>query len=221
MELTQSADGPTNVCTVSEQNFETRESVEIETRESVDIDTNIPSETLEQRVLERDEANIGTHSPIEHFRSPSLSPIEDQGSFYRLLPDYGTKKNVIEIRCLEESIASKTDVCFVELPVALADQKREMVTENVTMTDDLELDLSRCTLHSVEEQNFLGTDITCLPQEVLVCPGINSGQQNNFAPDTLQQPYLNDTLAKNRGSRVSQSSIPVWVSELKEKAACK
>ncbi|XP_066478490.1 centrosomal protein of 295 kDa [Tiliqua scincoides] len=206
-DFSQSADEPGNFSVVPEQNLETRESVETDTRISPD--------TLERRALERDEANISTHSPIEHFRSPSLSPVEDQGSFYQLLPDYGAMKNVLEIRCsVKENMASEQNLCFVELPVASADQNCEMVTENMTASDDLELDLSRCTLHTVEEKSFLGTDTMCLPQElnpeVSISPGKNSGQQNDCVPDTWQQPHLNSRQAQSSGSFVSQSSIPVW-----------
>ncbi|KAJ6664917.1 hypothetical protein lerEdw1_005889 [Lerista edwardsae] len=202
-ELSQSADEPGNFSVVSEQNLETRETFESAICMS--------PESIERRTLERDEANINPHSPIEHFRSLSLSSVEDQGSFYQLLPDNGATKNALEISCsVKENLASGENLCFVELPAASADRKCcEMVTENVTVIDDLELDLSQCTLHTVEEQSFLGTDTMRLPQEVNPEVPISPGQ-NGCVPDAWQQAHLNGMQAKSSASCVSQSSIPIW-----------
>lgn len=125
-------------------------------------------------------------------------------------------KNALEISCsVKENLASEESLCFVELPVASAEQKCEMVT----VIDDLELDLSQCTLHTVEGQSFLGTDTMCLPQEMNPEVPISPGQ-NDHVPDTWQPPHLNSVQAKSSGLCVSQSSIPIWVSEPQEKDAC-
>ncbi|XP_053164285.1 centrosomal protein of 295 kDa isoform X2 [Hemicordylus capensis] len=211
-DFSKSADEPGDLSIVSEQNPEIRKSAESDVCSS--------PEDVQRRALERDEANLHPYSPTENFRSPSLSPVENENSFYQLFPDHGAVKNALgPTHSRMEDLASREEnLCFVELPVVSTNRKCEMVTENVMVNGDLEMVLSRCTLHAVGGQSSPRREtILSLPPEMnseaSLSPVQSSVQQSGCVPDALQQPNVKTTQAKDSNSSVLPISIPVWETE--------
>ncbi|XP_061484825.1 centrosomal protein of 295 kDa isoform X2 [Rhineura floridana] len=205
-DLQQSADKSETSSTGSEQNFEIKK--------STGRNICVAPESIQCEELEGGEENTNFYSSIESFRSPSLSPAEDRGSFYQLIPDNDTVKSSLgTTETAKEDVSSKGEnQSFVELPTASTDRNCETLAENLNW--DVEIDLNQCTLQTVKDQYSLRTEmlLLSLPQEmnskISISPVQNSVQQN-CAPDVFQQPNLNAAQAEISGSCLS-SKIPIW-----------
>ncbi|XP_042314302.1 centrosomal protein of 295 kDa isoform X2 [Sceloporus undulatus] len=202
--LMQSADNPRAFVLIPEHTLEIRKSIEHRMYTS--------PESVQYEELEGNEKNIDLHSSIENFRS--LSPVEDGHSFYQLIPDPATVKNTIgRTESLKEDMCAREEsMCFVELTSTFIERENETNIENVIMNENVEINLSQCTLHTVEEQSSLKTDMLSLAQEMnsklSLSPVQNSGLQSES--DMFQQRYHCAGQVKSSDSFLSQSNIPVW-----------
>uniref|UniRef100_A0A6J0VHE5 Centrosomal protein of 295 kDa isoform X2 n=1 Tax=Pogona vitticeps TaxID=103695 RepID=A0A6J0VHE5_9SAUR len=154
--------------------------------------------------------NVSLSSSIENFRS--LSPGEDEHSFYRLVPDDSSVKDALKMtESLKEDVSSREEnLCFVELPSASSEGKQEIVMGS----EDVGIGLFQCPLPSVGEQSSLSTDrMLSLPQEVdlKISTSLveNSELQSSCELNTVQQPDQNTLLLKIPDSHSSQT-LPVW-----------
>lgn len=145
-------------------------------------------------------------SSIENLRS--LSPGEDEHSFYRLVPDDATGKDAFRMtESLNDVSSREENLCFVELPSASAERKQENVTA-----------LSVCTSRTEGEQSSPRTDMMLSwPQEVdsRISTSLleNSELQSSCELNAVQPPDQNAWLFKSSDSHLSQA-LPVWVSVL-------
>ncbi|KAL8191129.1 UNVERIFIED_CONTAM: hypothetical protein K2H54_068213, partial [Gekko kuhli] len=167
--------------------------------------------------LERGEERAGPLSPIENFRSPSPSPVEDSGSFYQLIPDYDLPKNALGIApaIKGEVVSREEDLCFVELPVASTDPKHKAVPETVIMNEDREMGRFRCASYPVGEHRSQQTETLLnsaqeASSKISVSPVQNPMCRSGCVPDTLQRSSSSATHVKSFGSCLSQSDIPAW-----------
>ncbi|XP_077783122.1 centrosomal protein of 295 kDa isoform X2 [Podarcis muralis] len=154
------------------------------------------------------------YSSIENFRSPSLA--EDGGSFYQLVPDNGTRNSDLGATESEkEDMSTKEEsLYFAELPTASTDSKCNTVTEKAAINEDVEIDLSKCTLQTMGDQSPLITETmpSLTPEmnsKLSVSPVQNSVQQTGRVPDAFQQPNLTATQAESSRSSLSRN-VPVW-----------
>lgn len=213
-ELSCSADKPMDFTTVSEHTtFE-------QIRTSVERMSISPG----CEALEGGQERISPLSPIENFRSPSLSPVEDRGSFYQLTPDYGLLENTLGITppIKEDVVSREEDLCFVELPVASADPKHEAVPETVIMSEDRGMDHFHSALYPVGEHNSLQPETQLhsaqeASSEIPASPVQDSVCQSGCAPATLQRSPSRATHVKSFDSCFLKSDISVWVSEPRTK----
>ncbi|KAJ7320078.1 hypothetical protein JRQ81_019589 [Phrynocephalus forsythii] len=184
-------------------------------KESPEIGTSVQnvSLTLESgpNKAQQSTENISLSSSIENFRS--LSPGEDELSFYPLVPDDSVVKDAIRMtESLKENVSSREEtLSFVELPSTSTERKEE----NVIRTADVDLDLSRCTLRTVGEQSPQRTDIMLsLPQQVdsTISTSLveNSELQSSCELiNTFPQPDQNSLQLKSSDSHLSEA-LPVW-----------
>ncbi|XP_062983214.1 centrosomal protein of 295 kDa isoform X2 [Elgaria multicarinata webbii] len=204
--LRQGVDKPGAFSSLSEQNFEISSSIE--------KCTYISPGSAQCEELEGDE-NVSLYSSVENFRS--LTPVDDHGSLYQLIPDDGTMKNAVgRTEDMKEDMWSREEnLCFVELPTASTNREHDMLTENAIMHGDVEIDLSQCTLHTVGEESSLRSEIMwSLPHKInskiSINPEQNYVQQSVCELDKDQQSNPNATQAKSSVSCLSQSNRPVW-----------
>nr|XP_034971219.1 centrosomal protein of 295 kDa isoform X3 [Zootoca vivipara] len=154
------------------------------------------------------------YSSIENFRSPSLA--EDGGSFYQLVPDNGTRHSALGTTESEkEDMSTKEEsLCFAELPTASTDSKRKTVTEKAAINEDVEIDLSRCTLQTMGDQSSIITQtmLSLSPEmnsKISESPVENSVQQTSRVPDASPQPNLTTMQAESSRSSLPRN-VPVW-----------
>ncbi|XP_077197568.1 centrosomal protein of 295 kDa isoform X2 [Paroedura picta] len=167
--------------------------------------------------LEGVEEWVGHLSTFESFPSPSLSPVEDCGSFRQLVPDYGIPKNALGVMpSIKEDVAGREeDSCFVELPVAPADPKHKAAPEVAVTNEGREMDGSQRASYPVEEHSTLPRETLFnsaqeASSEISASPAQNPVRLNAGVPDTLQRSPLSATHLKSFGSCLSQSDVPVW-----------
>ncbi|XP_015265765.1 PREDICTED: centrosomal protein of 295 kDa [Gekko japonicus] len=209
--LSGSADEPVDFTTTSEHAmFE-------QMRKSLENMCVLPG----HEALEGDEERAGPLSPIENFRSPSPSPVEDSGSFYQLVPDYSLPRNALGMTPAVKGdvVSGEEDLCFVELPVASTSPKPEAVPETVIMNEDREMGLFRCASYPVGEHSSQQTEtLLNLAQEasseISASPVQNPVRRSGCVPDTLQRSSSSATRVKSFGSCLSQSDIPVWEQQM-------
>ncbi|KAH0625207.1 hypothetical protein JD844_033443 [Phrynosoma platyrhinos] len=184
----------------------------LEIRKSVEHHMYTSPERVQYKELEGNEENIDLHSSIENFRS--LSPVEDGHSFYQLISDPAAVKNTIgKTESLKEDMCTREEnMCFVELPSAFTEGKNETGIENVIMNENVESNLSQCTLHTVEEQSSVKTDMLSLAQEISSKLSLSPVQDSELQieSDMFQQPHQSAGQVKSSDSLLSQSNIPVW-----------
>nr|XP_056714832.1 centrosomal protein of 295 kDa [Euleptes europaea] len=208
LELSRSADEPADLTAMSEHDtFE-------QMRKSLE-NMYISPECVQPEVLEGGEAKVSPLSPIENFRSPS--PIEDCGSFYQLIPNYGLLKNALGTTpsVKVDVVSREENLCFVELPVASTDPKHETVPETVIMNEDREMDCFQCASYTVGQQRSLPTETLLsstqeASSEISASPGHNSAQQSGCVLDTFQCSYPSAARVKSFDSCLSQNNVPVW-----------
>ncbi|XP_060090921.1 centrosomal protein of 295 kDa [Heteronotia binoei] len=171
----------------------------------------------DREAMEGGEERINPLSPVESFRSAALSPVEDCGSFYQLIPDNGLQKTALgmTLSVKEDVVSREKDLCFAELPMASTDPKHEAVPETVIMNEDRKMNHFQGVSYPVREHSSLQTETLLnsaqeASSEVSVRPVQNSVHQSGCLLDTLQRSSSSATHVKSFDSCLSQSDIPVW-----------
>ncbi|XP_043384811.1 centrosomal protein of 295 kDa isoform X8 [Chelonia mydas] len=174
--------------------------------------------------LARNIENTNLQSSVENLRSPTLSSLEEQGSFYQLLTTQITEnetlltehsvKDVVELR--------KENLCFEELPVVTLNKHKEL-TETPVLGNEanriVEDDHSQCSTNILEEeQSILEVQMSsgmprAIDSEISVSPSQATIQQNGDFPEIPQNQNSNSVLTICSGSRSLQSRVPVWETE--------
>ncbi|XP_073193227.1 centrosomal protein of 295 kDa isoform X5 [Lepidochelys kempii] len=174
--------------------------------------------------LARNIKNTNLQSSVENLRSPTLSSLEEQGSFYQLLTTQITEnetlltehsvKDVVELR--------KENLCFEELPVVTLNKHKEL-TETPVLGNEanriVEGDRLQCSTNILEEeQSILEVQMSsrmprAIDSEISVSPSQATIQQNGGLPEIPQNQNSNSVLTICSGSHSLQSRVPVWETE--------
>ncbi|CAM4351233.1 unnamed protein product [Lepidochelys olivacea] len=174
--------------------------------------------------LARNIKNTNLQSSVENLRSPTLSSLEEQGSFYQLLTTQITEnetlltehsvKDVVELR--------KENLCFEELPVVTLNKHKEL-TETPVLGNEanriVEGDHLQCSTNILEEeQSILEVQMSsrmprAIDSEISVSPSQATIQQNDGLPEIPQNQNSNSVLTICSGSHSLQSRVPVWETE--------
>ncbi|XP_067424365.1 centrosomal protein of 295 kDa isoform X2 [Emydura macquarii macquarii] len=173
--------------------------------------------------LTRNIENTNLQSSVENLRSPTLSSLEEQGSFYQLITTEITENETLltEYSVKEVVELRKENLCFEELPVVASNKKHEALTETPVLRNEanriVEGDCSRCSTNILEEeQSILELQMSSrmpreMDSEISVSPLQAAIQQNGVLPATLQNQNSNSVLTMNTGSHSLQSRrVPVW-----------
>lgn len=156
-------------------------------------------------------------SSIENFCS--LTPVDDQTSIYETIPSSGTRKSTHErTELAKEGTSSRAgSLCFVELATTSSNDNSETETRNRVVEGHVETDLTGYALNSTQEQSFPRSKVQLgWPQEMNSgSPFQNSAWEIASQPAMFPQSNMDVIQAKSSDSRLSQCSIPVWVSGLK------
>ncbi|XP_062830612.1 centrosomal protein of 295 kDa isoform X2 [Anolis carolinensis] len=190
---------------VPEYNFEVRKSVENRLY--------ISPENIQYEQLGANEDDTNLRSSIEHFRS--LSQVEDQTSFYQLVPDSDTAKNTVgRTESLNVGMCSREQsVGFMELPSTSSQGKYEAGIENVTKSENMEINLSWGSQQAEGEQHSPITDtVLGLAQEMdsKLSFGLTHNSELESEPRMFQSPDQSIGQVRDSDSCLSQSNVPVW-----------
>nr|XP_032632498.1 centrosomal protein of 295 kDa isoform X4 [Chelonoidis abingdonii] len=174
--------------------------------------------------LARNIKNINLQSSVENLRSPTLSSLEELGSFYQLITTQNTEnetlltehsvKEVVELR--------KENLCFEELPIVTPNKHRDLTETPVIKNEAnriVEGDHSQCSRNILEEeQSILEAQVSsrmprAIDSEIYVSPSQATRQQNGDLPEIPQNQNSNSVLTISSGSHSLQSRGPVWETE--------
>ncbi|KAM9172062.1 centrosomal protein of 295 kDa isoform 2-T2 [Pangshura tecta] len=172
--------------------------------------------------LARNIENTNLQSSVENLWSPTLSSLEELGSFYQLITTQITEnetlltehsvKEVVELR--------KENLCFEELPVVTPNKHKELAETPVLRNEAnriVEGDHSHCSKNILEEeQSILEVQMSsgmprAIDSEIYVSPSQATRQQNGGLPEIHQNS--NSVLTISSGPHSLQSRVPVWETE--------
>ncbi|XP_043360077.1 centrosomal protein of 295 kDa isoform X7 [Dermochelys coriacea] len=174
--------------------------------------------------LARNIENTNLQSSVENLRSPTLSSLEEQGSFYQLITTQITENETLltEHSVKEVMELRKENLCFEELPVVTLNKHKEL-TETPVLRNEanriMEGDHSqRSTNILEEEQNILKVPLSprmprAIDSEIYVSSSQATIQQNGGLPEIPQNQNSNSVLTICSGSHSLQSRVPVWETE--------
>ncbi|XP_039351003.1 centrosomal protein of 295 kDa isoform X3 [Mauremys reevesii] len=174
--------------------------------------------------LARNIENTNLQSSVENLRSPTLSSLEELGSFYQLITTQITENETLltEHSVKEVVELSKENLCFEELPVVTPNKHKELAETPVLRIEAnriVEGDHSQCSKNILEEeQSILEVQMSsrmprAIDSEIYISPSQATRQQNGGLPEIPQNQNSNSVLTISSGSHSLQSRVPVWETE--------